>query len=132
MLKQWQEILQMIVQRLQLAETYGKIMDNVQKLEINLQKSKLPHEHEEQIFHRKEDLQQHIENLKVILFNATLFSDLTQPRAVKFRLFIDVFPDPFLKIVFPQKTFELSRNLLGIPSIIVSRVQTKIIDILSI
>ena len=66
MLKQWQEILQMIVQRLQLAETYGKIMDNVHKLETNLQKSKLPHEQDE-IFHRKEDLQQHIENLKVSL-----------------------------------------------------------------
>ena len=78
-MKQWQEILQMIVQRLQLSETYGQIMDHVQKLETNLQKSKLPDEHEEQIFHRKEDLQQHIENLKVILFNATLSSHLTQP-----------------------------------------------------
>ena len=63
MLKQWQEILQMIVQRLQLAETYGKIMENVQKLENNLQQSKLPHD--EEIFHRKEDLEQHIEILKV-------------------------------------------------------------------
>ena len=63
LLKQWQEILQMIVQRLQLAETYGKIMENVQKLENNLQKSKLPHD--EEIFHRKEDLEQHIELLKV-------------------------------------------------------------------
>merc|ERR1712045_903758 len=47
LLKQWQEILQMIVQRLQLSETYGQIMDHVQKLETNLQK--------------------HIENLKTSL-----------------------------------------------------------------
>lgn len=66
MLKQWQETLQMIVQRLQLSETYGKIMSQVESMENKLAKAVLPQDQSQQVFHRKEELEQHIEQLKVI------------------------------------------------------------------
>ena len=70
LLKQWQEILQMIVKRLQLSETYGNITVEVEALEVKMGKVAVPQDHVN-LFHRKEDLENHIENLKV---NSAMFT----------------------------------------------------------
>ena len=68
LLKQWQEILQMIVKRLQLSEAFGKIMKDVECMEANLEKVALPQDNSQQLFHSQQDLENHIEGLKVSLF----------------------------------------------------------------
>ena len=62
----------MIVKRLQLSETFGKIMVEVEAMESKLEKAALPQEESEQVFHRKEDLENHIEKLKVSFFLSVL------------------------------------------------------------
>merc|ERR1712228_95131 len=42
LLKQWQEILEMIIKRLQLSEAFGKIMKDVESMESNLESVALP------------------------------------------------------------------------------------------
>lgn len=58
-------------------------MDQVTNLESNLSKVLLPHNSPLQLFHRKEDLESHIDNLKVFFFikcSVGTFSDpITQP-----------------------------------------------------
>ena len=71
LLKQWQEILEMIVKRLQLSETYNKVMDEVKTFESNLDRMTSGLKEPQQIFHCKEDLEKHIQSLKVsTLLNA--------------------------------------------------------------
>ena len=65
LLKQWQEILQMIVKRLQLSEAFGKIMKDVECMEGNLEKVALPQDNPQQLFHSQQDLENHIGRLKV-------------------------------------------------------------------
>ena len=55
----------MIVQRLQLSESFTKIMNEVKTFESGLKKATLPLESPEKLIHRKEDLESYIENLKV-------------------------------------------------------------------
>ena len=64
-MKQWQEILQMIVKRLQLSEAFGKIMKDVECMEGNLEKVALPQDNPQQLFHSQQDLENHIGRLKV-------------------------------------------------------------------
>ena len=84
LLKQWQEILQMIVSRLQLSEAYGKIMVEAEDMENKLEKVILPQENLQQLFHSKEDLENHIEKLKVSQ-SRTLRLYLTESKAGKSR-----------------------------------------------
>ena len=71
LLKQWQEILEMIVKRLQLSETYNKVMEEVKTFESNLDRMTSGLKEPQQIFHCKEDLEKHIQSLKVsTLLNA--------------------------------------------------------------
>ena len=65
LLKQWQEILQMIVKRLQLSEAFGKIMKDVESMESNLESVALPQDNPQQLFHSQQDLENHIQTLKV-------------------------------------------------------------------
>merc|ERR1711963_1122586 len=65
LLKQWQEILEMIVKRLQLSETYNKVMEEVKTFESNLDRMTSGLKEPQQIFHCKEDLEKHIQSLKV-------------------------------------------------------------------
>ena len=70
-MKQWQEILEMIVKRLQLSETYNKVMEEVKTFESNLDRMTSGLKEPQQIFHCKEDLEKHIQSLKVsTLLNA--------------------------------------------------------------
>ena len=64
-MKQWQEILEMIVKRLQLSETYNKVMEEVKTFESNLDRMTSGLKEPQQIFHCKEDLEKHIQSLKV-------------------------------------------------------------------
>ena len=64
-MKQWQESLEMIVKRLQLSELHNKIMDEVNTFEINLDRMTSDLNQPQQLFHCKEDLEKHIQNLKV-------------------------------------------------------------------
>ena len=70
-MKQWQDIFQMIVKRLQLSEAFGKIIKDVESMEANLEKVALPQENSQQLFHSQQDLENHIEVLKVCLFSIT-------------------------------------------------------------
>ena len=75
LLKQWQEILEMIVKRLQLSETYNKVMEEVKTFESNLDRMTSGLKEPQQIFHCKEDLEKHIQSLKVsTLLNAKYMS----------------------------------------------------------
>ena len=76
LLKQWQEILQMIVKRLQLSEAFGKIMKDVESMESNLESVALPQDNPQQLFHSQQDLENHIQTLKVRDYNSlySLFS----------------------------------------------------------
>ena len=64
-MKQWQESLEMIVKRLQLSELHNKIMEEVNTFEINLDRMTSDLNQPQQLFHCKEDLEKHIQNLKV-------------------------------------------------------------------
>ena len=64
-MKQWQESLEMIVKRLQLSELHNKIMEEVNTFEINLDRMTSDLNQPQQLFHCKEDLENHIQNLKV-------------------------------------------------------------------
>ena len=64
-MKQWQESLEMIVKRLQLSELHNKIMEEVNTFEINLDRMTSNLNQPQQLFHCKEDLEKHIQNLKV-------------------------------------------------------------------
>jgi len=67
LLKQWQESLEMIVKRLQLSELHNKIMEEVNTFEINLDRMTSDLNQPQQLFHCKEDLEKHIQNLKTSL-----------------------------------------------------------------
>ena len=79
-MKQWQEILQMIVKRLQLSEAFGKIMKDVESMESSLESVALPQNNPQQLFHSQQDLENHIQTLKVreIIINSSFFPYLLQ------------------------------------------------------
>ena len=55
----------MIVKRLQLSEAFGKIMKDVESMESNLESVALPQDNPQQLFHSQQDLENHIQTLKV-------------------------------------------------------------------
>ena len=96
-MKQWQEILQMIVKRLQLSEAFGKIMKDVECMEANLEKVALPQDNSQQLFHSQQDLENHIGRLKVrshckyyisgISITESLKWEITQPNTTICNMF---------------------------------------------
>ena len=68
----------MIVKRLQLSEAFGKIMKDVESMEANMEKVALPQDNPQQLFHSQQDLENHIERLKV-----SGFSDFNSPNKRK-------------------------------------------------
>ena len=63
----------MIVKRLQLSELHNKIMEEVNTFEINLDRMTSDLNQPQQLFHCKEDLEKHIQNLKVSIHIPTYF-----------------------------------------------------------
>ena len=84
----------MIVKRLQLSEAFGKIMKDVESMESNLESVALPQDNPQQLFHSQQDLENHIQTLKVceiilyiLHFSPTCYSGkkaarVTQPCAI--------------------------------------------------
>ena len=62
----------MIVKRLQLSEAYNKIMEEVKTFETNLDHMTSGLNQPQQLFHCKEDLEKHIQSLKVSAFRVGL------------------------------------------------------------
>ena len=60
----------MIVKRLQLSEAFGKIMKDVESMESNLESVALPQDNPQQLFHSQQDLENHIQTLKVRDYNS--------------------------------------------------------------
>ena len=80
LLKQWQEILEMIIKRLELSEAYNKIMEEVKTFESNLDHLTSGLNKPQQLFHCKEDLEKHIQILKVSVSSKRNITELlTQP-----------------------------------------------------
>merc|ERR1719510_1340139 len=73
----------MIVKRLQLSETYGNITVEVEALEVKMGKVVVPQDHVN-LFHRKEDLENHIENLK------TSIMSLSQQKSDLFHVNVEI------------------------------------------
>ena len=70
----------MIVKRLQLSEAFGKIMKDVESMESSLESVALPQDNPQQLFHSQQDLENHIQTLKVreIIINSSFSPYLLQ------------------------------------------------------